>query len=108
MFEHLKNIILIILILVIVFLSQEPFFQAAGKDIIYGKVGNTVGVYYLKAEDFVKKEVISRIKGEVEKRENIAKEEIGKETEKISGNVLQRIKDYFLSLFNKVFSQKKE
>ncbi|MEK7562527.1 MAG: hypothetical protein AAB509_02525 [Patescibacteria group bacterium] len=87
--EFIKYIAIIIIILVIVFLSQQPYFRGYGKD-IYGKV-----------DSWVRTNVYSKVSGEVEKRGEAIKEEVNKEKNAVAQNIWDKIKNYLASVFSK-------
>lgn len=94
----LKNLIFIAVILVLLILGQQPYFQERGR-VVYEEAAKQVNIYWQKGEEFFKTKILWRITGEVEKRKEIAGEEIKKETEKVTENIFQKIKNYILNLF---------
>lgn len=94
----IKNLIFIAVILALLILGQQPYFQEKGK-VVYGEAAKRVNIYWQKGEEFFKTKILWRITGEVEKRKEIAGEEIKKETEKTAENIFQKIKNYILGIF---------
>jgi len=100
----LRNIVIIIIILVILVLSQQAFFQKIGKDYC-GEIEEWGRAIWQKCEDFWNKNISHRVTSEIEKRENIAKEEINEQTEKAAQNVFEKIKTYISGLFRGLFNK---
>lgn len=94
----IKYVIFILIILAIVFLSQQAYFQEKGK-IIYGKAAEWGSVIKKQCQDFFQKNIFSRISSEIEKRQQIAKQELENQSKEVRGNLWQGIKNYFLGLF---------
>ncbi|KKQ22317.1 MAG: hypothetical protein A3G45_00625 [Candidatus Staskawiczbacteria bacterium RIFCSPLOWO2_12_FULL_37_15] len=95
-----KNVVIIIAILVVVFLSQQPYFRGYGKD-IYNKAESQIALYWSRASDWVKADVYPRIGGEVAKRGEAIKEEVDKGKNNIAQNIWDKIENYFAGLFSK-------
>ncbi len=98
----LKNIILIGFIILIVVLSQQPYFKKWGR-IIYQKITQWVMIFWQKTIDFIKKHILTKFISETEKRQQIAKEELKEQLKKLVTNVWDRVKNYILELFKKLF-----
>ncbi len=112
------NIIFIIVILVVIFLSQQSFFQEKGgyvplklADFWKKDLKPKTEVFFDNTKTFFQEQVLARITGEVEKRKEIVKEEFGKEKEKIEEeiekkeeeikeSIWQKIKSFFSEKFN--------
>lgn len=86
----IKNIIIIVAILVAVFLSQQPYFEQAGRKL------------YSQTETQVKDNLYPRVSGEVEQKSVFIQEEIAKQKNNFAQNVWGNIKNYFASIFSKV------
>jgi len=100
----IKYIVIIIVILAIVFLSQQPSLKEFGKNLFSLSQGyNKAGEYVAKGSDWVKDNVLSKIGGEVQKRGDMAKEGITEQKEKISESVGEKIKNYFSGVVDSVF-----
>lgn len=90
----IKYIVIIAIILIVVFLSQQAYFRGIGKNIFLQ--GSGVAQDYLtKGSNWAKDNVYPKISGEVQKRGDIIKNEINTEKEKISETIGEKIKDYF-------------
>lgn len=98
----IKNVLVIIIILVIVFFSQQPNFRKYGKDfydqaVVYGQS------WWQGAYSYAKQNVFSMVGGEVEKRKEVIQDEIQQEKNKVSENILQKIKNYFSDIVLRIF-----
>ncbi len=111
------NIIFIIVILLVIFLSQQSFFQEKGGYVrlkltdFWEDLKPKTEVFFDNTKTFFQEQVLERITGEVEKRKEIVKEEFGKEKEKveekiekkeeeIKESIWQKIKNFFSEKFN--------
>ena len=100
--EIIKNIIVIIIILAILVLSQQPHFEGVGKS-LYSKVVGWLKILWQKCKDFWNKHILHRLSTEIEKRQEIAKEELQKEAKEASLTIWQKIKNYISEFFRKIF-----
>ncbi len=112
------NIIFVIVILAVIFLAQQSFFQEKGgyaglKLTNFWKDGlkPKTGVFFNNVKVFFQEQVVARITGEVEKRKEIVKEEFEKrkeeveeeikeKEEEIKESIWQKIKSFFSEKFN--------
>ena len=110
------NIIFIVIILAILFLSQQPFFRERG-EYVQLKIGNfwedlkpKREVFFNNMKGFFQEQILARITGEVEKRKEIVQEElesrkeeveekIEEKEEEIKDSIWQKVKDFFLGKF---------
>lgn len=105
MFGVLKYIIFIALIFLILVLGQQPYFEKIGHD-IWQKVGGWgTGVWNL-CVNYWNKHIFKSVTSEVEKRQNIAKDEIKGQAKEVTLNVWQKIKNYFGEIFNSILGTK--
>lgn len=104
MSKILKNILFIIIILTILILSQQSYFEGWGRN-IYQKVEKWGEILWQKCKEFWNKHILHRVTTEIEKRQEIAKEELKKETKEISLTAWQKIKNYISGLFRGIFNQ---
>ncbi|OGZ70185.1 MAG: hypothetical protein A2904_02405 [Candidatus Staskawiczbacteria bacterium RIFCSPLOWO2_01_FULL_33_9] len=88
-----KNIVIIIMLLIVVFLSQQPYFNEVGKK-LYSQGEVQVKMYW--------EGIYPRVSGEVEQKGAIIQQEINKQKDNISQNIWQNIKNYFGNIFSKV------
>jgi len=86
----IKNIIIVIAILSVVFLSQQPYFRQTGERL------------YSQAETQVKNNLYPMVSGEVEQKSAFIQEEIAKQKNNFAQNVWGDIKNYFAGIFSKV------
>jgi predicted PurR-regulated permease PerM len=93
-----KKIILsisaIIIVLGIVFLSQQANLGGVGKDLI-SSVTNQAKAYASDGFDSALSKIYPTISEEVQKRGDIIKNEVAQEKQKISENIGQKISNYF-------------
>ncbi len=95
------NIIIIIVILGIVFLAQQPSFQKAGHP-VYTKIMKYWEFTKAKSEHLLQN-IWNRVKDELQKRKIIFKSEVAQEGKKIEKEVrvsiFTRIKNFFIGNF---------
>ncbi len=97
----IKNIVIIIILLAVVFLSQQPYFEKYGND-LYLKAKPQIEIYWTKATNWVKNNVYPRVSGEVEQKSAVIQQEINKQKNNIMQNTWEKIKNYFADIFSKV------
>lgn len=100
----LKNIIIILIILAILILGQQVYFKNLGKE-AYQKATGWGKTIWQKCESYWNKNILHRVTSEIDKRQNIAKQEIKKETKEVGQNIWEKVKNYFIGLFNGIFKQ---
>lgn len=100
----LRNIVFIIIILAILILSRQPYFERLGKD-LYRKVEGWGKTLWQKVVEYWNKNILHKVTTEIEKRQNIAKQEIKKETKEVTQTIWQKLKNYILGLFSGIFNQ---
>jgi len=96
----IKNIVIVIALLTVVFLSQQPYFRENGKK-LYTQAKVQVGVYWAKTANWFSDNIYPRVSGEVEQKTAIVQEEITKQKNNFMENVWENIKKYFASIFSK-------
>ncbi len=96
-----KNIIIIIVLLTVVFLSQQTYFNKVGKT-LYFQAEPQIKVYWVKATDWLKNNIYPKVSGEVELKRAIIQQEINKQKNNIVQNIWEKIKNYFADIFSKV------
>lgn len=94
--QIVRNIVIIAVIVFIIFLGQQPYFQEQGKFWLQ-KVNAYIGPYWQKW-----------VSGEVDKRKEIITQEIEKEKEKISQSIWQQIKKFLAEKFSNISGTKVE
>lgn len=97
----IKNIVVVILILLAVFLSQQPYFSKYGKN-LYFQIKPQIEAYWTKTADWFKNNVYPRVSGEVEQRSAVIRQEIDKQKNNIAQNIWQKIKSYFANILLKI------
>ena len=95
-----KNIVIIVVLLIVVFLSQQPYFNKIGKD-IYSQAEPQIKAYWSKTADWFKNNIYTRVSGEVENKSSVIQQEIEKQKNNIVQNTWEKIKDYFANIFTK-------
>lgn len=90
----IANIVIIIAILVVVFLSQQPSFKPASQS------------YWSKATDWFKASIYPRVSGEVVKRGEPLQQEINNQKNNAAQTLWENIKNYFAEKFSHFFGTK--
>lgn len=101
----LKNIVIIVILVVLVFVSQQSAFRSYGKD-LYGYIGPKIEEYKTKVVDWFKTTIYPRVSGEVEQKGNAIGEEINKQKNNFVQNIWENAKKYFADIFTKVSGTK--
>ncbi|MBU2540008.1 hypothetical protein KJ786_02510 [Patescibacteria group bacterium] len=96
----IKYIILIVLVFAIIILGQQAYFQSLGTKVI--EWGSLI---WQKCQDYWNKNILRKVTTEIEKRQNIAKEEIKEQTKEVTLTVWQKVKNYISGLINGVLGQ---
>ena len=97
-------VVIIIVILAVVFFSQQPSLKEFGKNLFSLSQGyNKTGEYMANGSNWVKDNILSKIGGEVQKRGDMAKEELTDQKEKVSESIGEKIKNYFSGVVDSVF-----
>jgi len=93
--KHFINIMIIILLLAVLFLSQHPLFEERGRE-VYSRTSEFIN----KIKLFFNQQILSRIIGEVEQRKENVSEGLEFQTQATlqgAGDIFQRIKNFFIS-----------
>lgn len=98
----IKNIVIIAVLLIVVFLSQQPYFNEIGKK-LYFQAETQVKTYWTKSADWLKNNVYPRINREVEQKGAAIQEEINKQKDNIVQNIWEKTKNYFANIFSNIF-----
>ena len=96
----IKNIVIIVALIVVVFLSQQAYFNEFGRK-LYSQAEAQTKVYWTKVADWLKNNVYARVSGEVEQKSVVIQEEITKQKDNLVKNVWGNIKNYFANIFSK-------
>ncbi len=91
----------IVIILVVVFLSQQPYFKATGKTLISAAT-NQAKSEAAKGSDWVGANIISKIGGEAQNGGDAIKVEANQEKNNVSQNIGQKISNYFSGVANSI------
>ena len=90
------------LILLVVFLSQQHYFREYGKN-LYSQIKPQIEAYWAKTADWFRNNIYSKVSGEVEQRSAVIQQEITKQKNNIAQNIWEKIKNYFANIFSKIF-----
>lgn len=96
------NIVVIAVILMVVFASQQPRFKQVGKN-VSSRVMAKVDVYWQKGNDWFNHTVYPKINSELEKRGVELKEGVNNQKNNFLQNAWESIKNYFAKNFSKFF-----
>lgn len=98
-----KYIVIIIVILFVVFLSQEGRFSGEGKTFTFvNGVVDQAQAFVAKGSGWVMDKVFPNIAGEVQKRGEMVKDGVEKEKEKISESATEKVKNYFSGITDSI------
>lgn len=97
----IKYIVIVVVILAIVFLSQQAYLRGIGKN-AFLKASGAVGGYAAKGASWVTGNLYPKISGEVQKRGDAIKDEVIQEKQKVSENILEKAKNYFSGIAESV------
>jgi len=100
----IKYIVIIGLIFLVLILGQQTFFKDIGREYI-GRVQQWGSGLWQSAQDYWSTHILKKVTSEVEKRQNIAKDEIKDQAKQVTQTVWQKIKGYFVGIFNSVFNK---
>ncbi|MBI2050116.1 MAG: hypothetical protein HYT35_01515 [Candidatus Staskawiczbacteria bacterium] len=89
--SFIQNIAVIVILLITVFLSQQPYFSEFGR------------AYWVKATDWFENNVYQKISGEVEQKSVFVQQEVEKQKNNVAQNIWERFKNYFAEKFSKTF-----
>jgi len=95
------SIIAIIIVLAVVFLSQQAYTREFGKNIVAG-AANQASAYLSKGSNWVVSTIYPKISGEVQKREGIIGNEVNQEKQNVSENIGQKVSNYFSGITNSI------
>lgn len=102
-----KNIIIVILLLVLIYLGQQGYFGNIGAS-VYSKVYGYIISGYDQCRSFIQSHFFTKVTSEIEKRQNIAKEEIKDKTKEVTKSVWDKTKDYVSNFFGSIFNSATE
>ena len=93
--------IIVIVILVGVFISQQAYSKGVGKNLISDATSQAKAVL-AQGTNWAAANVYPKITGEVQARGEAIKNEVGNEQKKVSENIGQKISDYFSGVANAI------
>ncbi|TSC94746.1 MAG: hypothetical protein CEN87_280 [Parcubacteria group bacterium Licking1014_1] len=99
----IKYIIAIVVVLAVVFFSQQPYFREYGKN-LYNQVVIQGQFWWQAAYHYAQQNIFPKIGGEVEKRKEIIQGELEQEKNKISENIWKKIKKYFADIIFRILN----
>jgi hypothetical protein len=97
----IKYLVIIFVILVIVFLSQQAYLRGFGKTLV-SDATNQVKPYLAKGSNWVMSKIYPTISGEVQKRGDAIKNDVNQEKNKVSQTLGEKIKNYFSGVENSI------
>jgi predicted PurR-regulated permease PerM len=95
------SIVAIIIVLVLVFLSQQAYSRGIGKTLI-SDATNQARAVLAQGTNWAMANVYPKISGEVQARGDMIKNEVGQEQKKVSENIGQKISNYFSGVANAI------
>ncbi len=101
------NIVMIVVILTLVFLSQQPYFMNTGKN-LYLQGIKQGGIYWSNFDEWFKSNIYPGVSREVTRRGETVKKEIDKQKNNVVQNIWEKFKSYFAAKFSKTFGTKVE
>lgn len=102
-----KHVIIIAVILTVVFLSQQPYFEKIGSN-LYSKTAEKTGPYWEKTSNLFKASIYPKASGEAVERGGALKEEVEKQKNNAAKSVWGRVKNYLAEKFSKISGTKVE
>lgn len=97
----IQNIVLIIVLLTVVFLSQQSFFRPVENN-LYSMVSQKIGSPASKIGDWLRASLYPKVSGEVTKGGVAAVQEINNQKNIAAQNVWEKIKNYFAEKFSNI------
>ncbi len=99
--NSIKYFVIIIVILTIVFISQQSYSKEFGKDWVI-KTSESMSGYWAKGASWVSEHVYSRASEEVQNRGEVVKKEIEEKKAEASEKISEKIKNYFSRMVDSV------
>jgi len=97
----IKYIIIITIILLVAFLSQQAYFRGIEKTFI-SDATNKISACLADGSNWLTSKIYPKVSGEVQKRGDMIKTEVNQEKNKISENILDKTKNYFSGVANSI------
>lgn len=101
----LKYIVILLLIFAIIVLGQQAYFQGIGK-LAYQKITGWGSAVWQTCKTLFEKHILGKVTSEIEKRQDIVKQEIKDQTKEVGQDIWSKIKNYFGGIFNSITGQK--
>lgn len=102
-----QNIVIIAVVLVVVFLSQQPYFRPAGEK-AYSQMKKQGESYGVQFNSWFNTNVYPKVGGQVASGGEVIKKEIETQKNNIAKNTWEKIKSYLAENFSKLFGTKVE
>ncbi len=97
----IKYSVIIIILLLIAFFSQQTY-SWRNEKVFISDATNKATAYLATGSNWVMSKIYPKVSGEVQKRGDIIKNEINQEKNNISENILDKTKNYFSGVANSV------
>ena len=97
----IKYFVIIIVILAVVFLSQQALFRGISKTFV-SDATDKAGAYLSKASTWASSVIYPKISGEVQKRGDTINNAINQEKQKVSEDIGKKIENYFSGIADSV------
>ncbi len=96
----IQNIVLVVVLLAIVFLSQSPSFKPVAQN-AYNQASKNVGPYVQKGQSWFAATIYPRVSQEVASRGEAVKQEVTTQKNNAAQNIWENFKNYFAEKFSK-------
>lgn len=103
----IQNIVIIAVILVAVFLSQQLYFKVVGES-IYAEASKRGVEYWSKAKGWFGVSIYPRVSGEVGGIQSTVAKGITEQKNNLAQNIWEKIKNYFAEKFSNISGTKVE
>jgi len=100
-----QNIVIIAIVLVVAFLSQQSYIRPYGAQ-AFDYISAYTKTYSTKAGDWLKSTVYPKINQEAQSRGESAKNELENQKNNVAQNVWENGKNYFAEKYSKTFGAK--
>ncbi len=101
----IKNIVVVVVLLAIVFLSQSPSFRPIAQN-TYNQATKNIGPYIDNGKAWFAANVYPRVSQEVASRGEVVKQEVSTQKNNAAQNIWETIKNYFAEKFSKISGTK--
>ena len=97
----IQNILIILVILTVVFLSQQPYFRPLGKS-VYSQGVSQGSAYWSKMSGWFKAAIYPKVSSQVASGGAKAQQEIVTQKKNFAQSMLNAVKNYFTTKFSKI------